>query len=345
MAASSAVQMELQIISDQLIELTATISEGFQDLAFALQDLEGPVSTATEKIKDAGKEMASAAVKMVAFGAAIYGIAQAGLAGTTEGNRLSYVWTLFSRQVASVFLPAIDFIINGLIRLTEWMRTLSGENQSLIMSIGLAGIAFKSLGPLLAMLQAVFSPMAIAVALLAETLIQFFTGTVEGQMMLSAIMAVAGAALAVFADVFKVVVDALVTAFQFMYRAFVQVAIWIGSLVETILDWIPGMGDATEAVKKWRENAEANLRAMENKGFGADSKVNKDKKRSDVNPAGFNFESLSASFERITSEANKRDLTLDIAKQQLKQQEKIAEGIDKIAQNGWGDTSGGGGDY
>lgn len=321
------------------------LTETMQALVASVEKIVKPAQEATAKIGDLGNSLTQATGKMIAFGAAIYGIAQAGLAGTTEGNKLSYVWTLFSRQVASLFLPAIDFIINGLIRLTEWMRNLSGENQSLIMSIGLAGIAFKSLMPLLGMLQAVFSPMAIAVAVLAETLIQFFTGTTEGQMMLSAIMAVAGAALAVFADVFKIVVDALVTAFQFMYRAFVQVAIWIGGLVETILDWIPGMGEATEAVKKWRENAEANLLAMENKGFGADSKVNKDKKRSDVNPSGFNFESLSASFERITSDANKKDLTLDIAKQQLKQQEKIAEGIDKIAQNGWGDTSGGGGDF
>lgn len=305
---------------DQLNSILADVTNQFQSLAQSLQNV----------------------------GSSLQRLATAGIAATTEGNKLAYTWTLFTRQIASIFLPVLDIVIGAMLRLTEWMRGLSGEGQSLAMNIGLASVAAKVLIPALTMLRSIFSPIALAVGLLFEGLMQFFTGTAEGAALLSAlseIMAIFTPIIGAFGTVFKVVVDALVSAFQFMYRAFVQIAIWIGGLVETILDWIPGMGDATEAVKKWRENAEANLLAMENKGFGADSKVNKDKQRRDVTPAGFAFESLSASFERITAEANKKDLAkeaLDTNKAQLEEQKKTNE---LIAKNGWGTTSGGGGDF
>jgi hypothetical protein len=228
------------------------------------------------------------------------------------------------------------------------MRSLSGEGQSLGMNIGLAFVAMKVLMPALSMLRNLFSPIAIVVGVLFEALQQFFTGTMEGQALMAALTEAVGVLGVVFeyvTAIVRFVVQVFVSVFQFMYRSFIAISIGIAYLIENILDWIPGLGDATEAVRKWRENATANLAAMDAKGFGADPKVNKDKQRRDVNPAGFAFESLSASFERITAEANKKDLAreaLDTNKAQLEEQKKTNE---LIAKNGWGNTTGGGGDF
>lgn len=297
-----------------------------------------------EKLSKAFEGLTS---QMQELGKSLQGMAMAGLLATVEGAKLTYVWTLLARSIASIFLPVIHTAISGIMALTEWFRSLSGEGQSIAMNMGLVAVGFKALLPLFGMLKGLLSPIGIVLGLVMEALMQFFTGTDEGKFLLkglSDVMGIFTVFLSGMGEVFKVVVDALVVAFQWLYRAFVWVAIKIAGLVETILDWIPGLDDAAKSVKQWRENAQANLDAMVNKGVGADPKVNKEKKRNDVTPTGFGFEGLAASFERITTAANKVDLakeTLDVQKQQLVAQNKIWESIEKNGSDG----GTGGGDY
>ena len=154
-------------------------------------------------------------------------------------------------------------------------------------------------------------------------------------------------------NAFELVVGALKKAGQFLILGFAMIGQAIIGLVIKIMEWIPGLGDAAEGLKKIKERDDAIIEGFKNNVLAPielsqrkpKGPAGPGKPRSDVDPTGFNFESLSASFERITAEANKKDLALDVAKQQLEEQKKIAEGIAAIAANGWGDTSGGGGDF
>jgi hypothetical protein len=79
-----------------------------------------------------------------AASAGLLGWVRAGLAGTTTGELLSFQQRQLSQQIASIFLPVVQKYIDGLTRLVEWFRHLSGEQQVQIMrwslfTVGLLG--------------------------------------------------------------------------------------------------------------------------------------------------------------------------------------------------------------
>src|ERR1051325_7756769 len=60
----------------------------------------------------------------------ITGFVTAGLSGTALGERLTFQVSMLSREIANVFLPVIESISNGLQRLIDWFRSLTGEQQN-----------------------------------------------------------------------------------------------------------------------------------------------------------------------------------------------------------------------
>jgi ABC-type multidrug transport system fused ATPase/permease subunit len=279
----------------------------------------------------------------------------AGLSGTTQGNKLAYAWTLLSRQVAAVFLPTIEYLIRKILQLTQWFADLGKEGQDLVQQIGLLVGVFVAFTTIASILMAVMSPIAVLVGAVAAALFYFFTQTDYGR----EIMAKAGSVMDTLIDgwymlinVFELVTGALKKAGQFLVLGFAMIGQAIMGLVIQIMEWIPGLGDAAESLKKIKERDDAIIEGFKNNVLAPIELSKRGPKKKDsggagrnVDVAGFNFESLSASFERITSEANKKDLAMDIAKQQLDEQKKIAAGIAEIANNGWGDKQGGGGDF
>jgi hypothetical protein len=128
---------------------------------------------------------------------------------------------------------------------------------------------------------------------------------------------------------FEAFTGALAKIFEVVVAGFLWMGIKLIGIIESILEWIPGTDSFAESLKNARQNMEATKDALLKdvwKPIQVSGKGGQDQRPGNkVNPTGFNFESLSASFERITSEANKKDLALDMAKQQLKVQEQIAE--------------------
>lgn len=302
-------------------------------------------------VSDLTNAFKSLATQVQSLGNSLQRLATAGISATAEGNRLSFMWLMFSRQIAGIFLPVVNLAINALSTLTQWFKSLTGEGQSIAMSISLVAVGMKVLLPIFNLLKGVFSPVALALGLLLEALMQFFQGTAEGQMIMDGLAVVAEFFMKVFAamgEVFKVVVDALVVGFQLIVRGLSWLFLKIVEIVESIISWIPGLEDWAESIKKFREDVQRNVDAMFERPLGADPKVNKEKKRSDVNPSGFGFESLSASFERITSAANKTDLAreqLDVQKKQLAKQDLMIAGIEGVKLAVVGVGGHGGGDF
>lgn len=72
---------------------------------------------------------------------AILGFVRAGLAGTVQGEMLSFRMQMLSREIAGIFLPAISAVIDKLSQAVAWFRNLSGEKQNLIMKFALATVA------------------------------------------------------------------------------------------------------------------------------------------------------------------------------------------------------------
>jgi hypothetical protein len=70
----------------------------------------------------------------------ITGFVTAGLSGTALGERLTFQLSMLSREIANVFLPVIESISNGLQRLIDWFRSLTGEQQNSIAYWSVFGI-------------------------------------------------------------------------------------------------------------------------------------------------------------------------------------------------------------
>lgn len=248
------------------------------------------------------------------FAQSVRNMVAAGFAGTQEAGRLGLAWQQLSRQIAALFIPVVDYLTLAMTKLATVFQGLSGHGQQMVLTFGAVAVAlvkkvalFTSLSTVFGLLGSLLSPMALMWGALVQGLMDFLNGTQEGQMIMAAIseaMQVFGAVFKVVGEAFRVVADAVTVALQGLIRAFTWVVIKIASLVETILDWIPGLGDAAESVKKFKENAQANLDKMNATGWGANKKVT-DAKRNDVTPSALRFEEINAAFERISVSAAK----------------------------------------
>lgn len=291
-------------------------------------------------IADITRQFQNLTSQMQSLSSSLQRLATAGFSATTEGNRLSYMWMLFTRQIAAVTLPVINFLIESLARLTEWFKGLSGDAQNVILKIGLIVVAFTALVPVITVLSAVLSPVAIALGALAVILYKFFTETDTGKVILDQLSAAVQWATKNWQELkneFEKFSGAAVKIFQTLVASFTWFGIALMQLVENLLDYIPGMGDAVAAIKKYREETQAGLDLLVadiKKPIQVSGNTGKEsfRPRQDVNPTGFGFESLAASYERITSAANKQDLareSLDVQKKQLIALDAIKEGVMK----------------
>jgi hypothetical protein len=85
--------------------------------------------------------------------AGVMGFVYAGMRGTVEGNALTLRFQLLSREIAGVFKPVINGIINALDRLRAWLHGSSDGTKQLVMNLVLGaaaglGIAKVMSGPL-----------------------------------------------------------------------------------------------------------------------------------------------------------------------------------------------------
>lgn len=339
--ASSAVDLSQFASYAELLQATSsaanTASPALKSLSDALEQIGRALHGGlTGAMKAFGTVVDSCSQQIGNLGSSIRGLVQAGLQGTQEGNRLSFAWMLLTKQIASVFLPVINALTAGMQRLTGWFQSLSGDGQHIAMVFGGVAAAFSVLAPVLAKLSGFLSPLVAAWAMLAEGLMQFFQGTAEGQMIMQGLGETwewLSGKMSVLSDVFKVVVDAVVVAFQGIVRAFTWVAIKVASLIEAILDWIPGLGDATASVRTWKENAQKNLDDMMATGWGVQPGKETKNEKKQVGMANGQFEGLGASFQRVTEAANKMSGGPEAERhnQAMQKQEKLIEKVGDVA--------------
>ncbi len=95
--------------------------------------------------------------------AAVLGFVRAGLAGTAQGNYLAIQFERLSREVAGIFLPAVEKLIEYLEKTVNWFRGLSGAQQDAIMKWTLWGTAALAAAVLLPILKAGFMALIVVV--------------------------------------------------------------------------------------------------------------------------------------------------------------------------------------
>ena len=161
-------------------------------------------------------------------------LATAGLQATSEGNRLSFVWLMFTRQIAGIVLPVVNFLIEKITMLTQWFKGLSGDAQFLLLKVGLVAASFTMLLPILSMITTILNPMSIMMGLVANALIFFFTETQTGKELLdllSAALQWVSDNLIMVKNAFEIVVGFLTKGFQIIVAGFT----WLGIKLMEIL--------------------------------------------------------------------------------------------------------------
>jgi len=296
-------------ITSQLEEALSGITQQFKSLAQQMQDL----------------------------GTALQKLATAGFQATTEGNRLSFIWLQFTRQIAAITLPVVNFLIEKLTQLTQWFRGLSGDGQDLLLKIGGIAAVFTASVAAVSALSIVLSPLALAIGGIATALYVFLTETDMGKGILDGVGNAIKRMVSKWEDIIDVfdrIKFTIGVAMDSVQAVIVGFAVSVVEAVSKILSYIPFLDEMAEGLARHAAEGRkqyAELVESANAAFvPRERKAGGGKGHRDVNPTTSGFESLSASYERITAQANKTDLakeTLDIQKEQLAQQIIIAGGI------------------
>jgi phage-related protein len=250
----------------------------------------------------------------------------AGLTGTVQGEALSLRFQMLSREIASLFIPQIQAAINALGRLVEWLRNLSGEQQSNLAGwiVG-ASAAFKFgsvLGGLLGPIGAVVG-----------ALLGIGTGILVGKNGFSELLAVFrpawDAISAGFAEL-KPQLMALVAELQPLINAFIRLAalsiraVFIG-LTEALKALVPIL---RYVVEQFRLLAEQYLPQDFFKPLAPATQ--REKPRQDVTLARTGVESVQDTFRRLQQASLRQDVA-DVPKQQLEKLGFIDEKLGFIA--------------
>jgi hypothetical protein len=148
------------MLSFNLAELFVQFSaKGAEALVKTFDQIEGHLKSIR-----AGADAMSSAIQST-FGRAqiaLVGFVGAGIASSAMGELLANRMGMLTREIAALFLPQIRLVIEGIQKLTDWFRTLSGDQQQNIARWIFAGAAM------------------LAVAKLMPVLIQGLVGTVAG---------------------------------------------------------------------------------------------------------------------------------------------------------------------
>jgi hypothetical protein len=169
----------------------------------------------------------------------LLGFVRAGLEGSTAGVKLSYSTQMLERQIASVFLPAIETVIGKIQALTEWFRGLSGEQQRVIArftGLGLAALAAAKVVPRLAdalKVVGVGSPLLLVAGGLAAILAR----SGEGR---AALVEFGDAAMGAFAGVVKIIQATLLPVLSGIADAIETVVMPVIEGLTVILDSAAG---------------------------------------------------------------------------------------------------------
>jgi hypothetical protein len=102
------------------------------------KETEKAISKLTDSFKTLGGAVISA---MTMAAAAVSGFVVAGFAGTVQGERLAQQMRLLSLQVAAIFMPAFEKVVEVLSDATDWFKSLSGAQQESLMKWGLYAFA------------------------------------------------------------------------------------------------------------------------------------------------------------------------------------------------------------
>jgi hypothetical protein len=257
---------------------------------------------------------------------AILGFVRAGLAGTVEGNRLTYQFQMLSREIAGVFMPVIEGMMTKLAQAVAWFRTLSGEKQNLIMRFALASVAALAFAMVLPRLVGGIQLVIVGVKALMTVIAAAGTeaGIASGGILpLLGILVTAGVALTAFlfatksgskglgeieAAGRKLIQDIMPSLNRVMgevsrvINSIAQVA--IPAVVEAFKLWATWIEIVVLALEKlyqvWRYTPAGILfRAM----AGPDQKSTDEKNRKVPTQAGAGFEDFIATYQRIASAA------------------------------------------
>ena len=273
------------------------------------------------------KMMSDFAKQTQELGAALQRVVTMGLQGTAEGNRLAFAWTMLSRQIASVFLPVINYVTEKILALAGWFKGLTVEGQGIIRIFGGIALGFAMLSPLLAIVSAVLSPMAVLFGAIAGALSLFFTQSTVGKAIIEAL----GAAVDWLTSKWGDIIDALDlvgfsigVAFDSVVAAFASLGLAILKFIDNIVSYIPFMGDASKALHEFVQQGQTEvdqLVASANREFVPRDRTKGKEAGGQVNPSGFGNETIAPSWERVMSAANKQDgvpeKQLEVQKAQL----------------------------
>jgi hypothetical protein len=109
-----------------------------------------------------GPVLSAATSGFYMLGGGILGFVTAGLAGTTQGAYLTFMFQQLSRQIAGVFMPYIKKLIDFMVDLVEKMRNLSGDQQDQILHWAEMGLAILGVAVIGGKLLGVMSAVSMA---------------------------------------------------------------------------------------------------------------------------------------------------------------------------------------
>lgn len=254
----------------------------------------------------------------------VSGFVRAGLSGTAAGERLAYVFTQFSREVASVFLPVIQLATAALEKITDWLRNLSGSGQAAILAIGAA------IATAVAVATGGLSAVLSAVVLVTAAFYRFMQATEGGRNALAKIQGIfarigekIGPLLERMGERISEVIDRFTNS-----KAF-DAIVWA---TEKWLDYVSSIIDALEIVLDLYMKI-AKFLPGASLFLGEKSQGGSKLGRQSVGGKGGGFEDAQAFYKRIQSSAVAADPVrqqLEVSKQQLEEQKKTNAKLDHI---------------
>ncbi len=191
----------------QLKTVLKEIEKEFREEEKAAKEAAKAQEEHAKKVGAAYREVGAIAVAAFASAqGALMGFVRAGFAGTAESDMFGTQLKMLSQEIASIFLPIMEAATEKVMEITDWFRSLSGEEQDNILQIvtwvGAIGLAIavipkivsaigaiitvvRSLGAAMAFLKALtggWAQIALAVAATAAAVValEYATGAFDG---------------------------------------------------------------------------------------------------------------------------------------------------------------------
>lgn len=176
----------------------------------------------------------------------LLGFVRAGVNSSGLGDVLGYQFQELSRQIAAVFLPEIEAVINALQRTINWFRNLSGEQQDQIASWAKWGLVVLGVGPILTRVIGLAMGAATAFRAVGAALTIAFTS----HPILAVVAAVAAAVLSVtdLKEVFAGVAEALGSFASDMKDLFGGISEIIREIAKETSSWLDSLRDGIRSM-------------------------------------------------------------------------------------------------